>query len=253
MTLSAPSALAAATSASMPPSAAAVVAVLAGLAAGAPPHAATTRTSAGQGRGGPCTHASHDGSLRLALSASLVAVALLGHPPVPAGSGPAAIECGSSGLDGRARRAHLRPLAMRRLVACLVEMQAESTRRGTTSCQRSVNISSGSRPQIPTPLVGIEASRYTRRAMDDLYRDYILEHYRQPHNFGPIEHAVGAVRGQQPAVRRPDHDAGPGARRRRGDGRLHRSRLRDQPGVGVAADRRDQGQAAGGRRGVPRR
>ena len=23
--------------------------------------------------------------------------------------------------------------------------------------------------------------------MDDLYRDYILEHYRRPHNFGPLE------------------------------------------------------------------
>ena len=25
--------------------------------------------------------------------------------------------------------------------------------------------------------------------MDDLYRDYILEHYRRPHNFGVIEDA----------------------------------------------------------------
>ena len=41
--------------------------------------------------------------------------------------------------------------------------------------------------------------------MDDLYRDYILEHYRRPHNFGAIEDADGVPRGRQPAVRRPDH------------------------------------------------
>ena len=48
--------------------------------------------------------------------------------------------------------------------------------------------------------------------MDDLYRDYILEHYRRPHNFGVLEDAERDLRGQQPAVRRPDHAA---ARRRR--------------------------------------
>ena len=34
--------------------------------------------------------------------------------------------------------------------------------------------------------------------MDDLYRDYILEHYRSPHNFGPIEAPSGQFEGSNP-------------------------------------------------------
>jgi nitrogen fixation NifU-like protein len=34
--------------------------------------------------------------------------------------------------------------------------------------------------------------------MDDLYRDYILEHYRQPHNFGVIEDASASYEGSNP-------------------------------------------------------
>ena len=34
--------------------------------------------------------------------------------------------------------------------------------------------------------------------MDDLYRDYILEHYRRPHNFGPIEDASAEYEGSNP-------------------------------------------------------
>ncbi len=34
--------------------------------------------------------------------------------------------------------------------------------------------------------------------MDDLYRDYILEHYRRPHNFGPIEDASAEFEGSNP-------------------------------------------------------
>ncbi|HZM73899.1 MAG TPA: SUF system NifU family Fe-S cluster assembly protein [Candidatus Polarisedimenticolia bacterium] len=34
--------------------------------------------------------------------------------------------------------------------------------------------------------------------MDDLYRDYILEHYRRPHNFGPIEGATASHEGANP-------------------------------------------------------
>ena len=62
--------------------------------------------------------------------------------------------------------------------------------------------------------------------------------------------AVRLLRGVQPAVRRPDHHAAD-RRGRRGDrGRVHRPRLRDQPGVGVAAHGRDQGQAGGRGRGL---
>ena len=34
--------------------------------------------------------------------------------------------------------------------------------------------------------------------MDDLYRDYILEHYRRPHNFGVIEDATTSYEGSNP-------------------------------------------------------
>ena len=47
-------------------------------------------------------------------------------------------------------------------------------------------------------LVGIRQSRYTRVPMDDLYRDYILEHYRRPHNFGVIEDADASYEGANP-------------------------------------------------------
>ncbi len=50
----------------------------------------------------------------------------------------------------------------------------------------------------PTPVVGIGVSRYTRASMDDLYRDYILEHYRRPHNFGVIEDADASYEGANP-------------------------------------------------------
>jgi nitrogen fixation protein NifU and related proteins len=34
--------------------------------------------------------------------------------------------------------------------------------------------------------------------MDDLYRDYILEHYRKPHNFGVIEEPSATFEGANP-------------------------------------------------------
>ena len=34
--------------------------------------------------------------------------------------------------------------------------------------------------------------------MDDLYRDYILEHYRRPHNFGVLENATATYEGANP-------------------------------------------------------
>jgi nitrogen fixation protein NifU and related proteins len=35
-------------------------------------------------------------------------------------------------------------------------------------------------------------------AMDDLYRDYILEHYRRPHNFGVLDGATTSQEGANP-------------------------------------------------------
>ncbi|HEX5240491.1 MAG TPA: SUF system NifU family Fe-S cluster assembly protein [Candidatus Limnocylindrales bacterium] len=34
--------------------------------------------------------------------------------------------------------------------------------------------------------------------MDDLYRDYILEHYRRPHNFGTMDDATSSYEGANP-------------------------------------------------------
>ncbi|HET9613867.1 MAG TPA: SUF system NifU family Fe-S cluster assembly protein [Candidatus Limnocylindrales bacterium] len=34
--------------------------------------------------------------------------------------------------------------------------------------------------------------------MDDLYRDYILEHYRRPHNFGVIDDPTASTEGSNP-------------------------------------------------------
>ena len=34
--------------------------------------------------------------------------------------------------------------------------------------------------------------------MDDLYRDYILEHYRRPHNFGVLEDPSASYEGANP-------------------------------------------------------
>ena len=34
--------------------------------------------------------------------------------------------------------------------------------------------------------------------MDDLYRDYILEHYRRPHNFGVIDDPTASYEGSNP-------------------------------------------------------
>ena len=53
---------------------------------------------------------------------------------------------------------------------------------------------------IPTKSLGIVPGgrRYTATGMDDLYRDYILEHYRRPHNFGTLEFANASHEGANP-------------------------------------------------------
>ena len=45
---------------------------------------------------------------------------------------------------------------------------------------------------------GLRGCATLDRAMDDLYRDYILEHYRRPHNFGVIEDADASYEGANP-------------------------------------------------------
>ena len=66
--------------------------------------------------------------------------------------------------------------------------------------------------------------------MDDLYRDYILEHYRRPHNFGVLEAPTALARGANPLCGdRITMQLGFADGMVAG-GRLHRARLRDQPG-----------------------
>ena len=43
--------------------------------------------------------------------------------------------------------------------------------------------------------------------MDDFYRDYILDHYRNPRNFGSLEQRRRRSGGSQPALRRSDPHA----------------------------------------------
>ena len=72
--------------------------------------------------------------------------------------------------------------------------------------------------------------------MDDLYRDYILEHYRRPHNFGVLDDPTTTQEGANPlcgdriTLRCASRD---GQSRASGSP----ARLRDQPGLGLAADR----------------
>ena len=54
------------------------------------------------------------------------------------------------------------------------------------------------RVQSRADMVGIGRSHYTLGRMDDLYRDYILEHYRRPHNFGVVEDADASYEGANP-------------------------------------------------------
>ena len=83
------------------------------------------------------------------------------------------------------------------------------------------------------------------RLMDDsLYREEILEHYKRPHNWGPLESPDLEFEDTNPlcgdelrVMLRVDDD---GTRRGRA---LRRPRLRDQPGRGVDGLRRGQGHA----------
>ncbi len=117
------------------------------------------------------------------------------------------------------------------LAAGLVEVEKVFRRRGRGCRACSVAASSGPSAYAPS----------YADTMDDLYRDYILEHSRRPHNFGVLEPPTATHEGANPLcgdritmqARRP--------RREGGRGRLHRPRLRDQPGEREPADRRDQG------------
>ena len=118
--------------------------------------------------------------------------------------------------------------------------------RARRRCHRSPTVG-----PYPTPLVGIGTSAvHSGSAMDDLYRDYILEHYRRPHNFGVLETPTAATRAANPLCGdRITMQLGDPRRQGR-RGRLHRPRLRDQPGQREPPDRRDQGQAVDDGRGL---
>ena len=85
-----------------------------------------------------------------------------------------------------------------------------------------------------TPMPGLE----------DLYREIILDHYRNPRNRGELRHAAGPPgRGLQPAVRRRDRGLPRRRRRRRcSDIRIGGPGLLDQPELGVDDVGRGEGQ-----------
>ena len=69
--------------------------------------------------------------------------------------------------------------------------------------------------------------------MDDLYRDYILEHYKRPRNFGELEpHDLEALEHNPLCGDELGVHIRVGGRSHRGPA-LPRSRLRDLPGGGV--------------------
>jgi nitrogen fixation NifU-like protein len=46
--------------------------------------------------------------------------------------------------------------------------------------------------------LGYSTAEGILREMDDLYRDYILEHYRRPHNFGVLDAPTASYEGSNP-------------------------------------------------------
>ena len=69
---------------------------------------------------------------------------------------------------------------------------------GTSRPRQTVRCADARSTAIPTPLVGIGLRATLEGPMDDLYRDYILEHYRRPHNFGVVEDADAVYEGANP-------------------------------------------------------
>ena len=106
-----------------------------------------------------------------------------------------------------------------------------------TRCARSFGLADSGLPPDPTLVLRTMMSELT-----DLYQEVILDHNRRPHNFRVDRRAVGEAGRLQPALRR-SADAVSHARRRRDQGRgVPGIGLRDLEGVGVADDRRAQGQ-----------
>ena len=74
--------------------------------------------------------------------------------------------------------------------------------------------------------------------MDDLYRDEILEHYRQPHNFGTLDAPDASYEGNNPLCGdRITMMLALGDGRHRPRRGLQRPRLRHQPGLRLSAHR----------------
>jgi nitrogen fixation NifU-like protein len=55
-----------------------------------------------------------------------------------------------------------------------------------------------SRPGFARSRASSAPSPYSASQMDDLYRDYILEHYRHPHNFGTLDAPTAKYEGANP-------------------------------------------------------
>ena len=127
---------------------------------------------------------------------------------------------------------------------------APATTARSRSCSASASAPRRARPSACTTpartstrsIAGLAQGPGGLRLMDDLYREEILEHYKRPHNWGPMEAPDLEFADNNPlcgdeltVMLRVDDD---GTDRGRP---LRRPRLRDQPGGGVDGLRRGQG------------
>ncbi len=126
------------------------------------------------------------------------------HDPAAAGRGRQARGCRGRRVGSRwmARSSH--PRAGSWCSNCPVRRGppiGTRSRSGArpTRCRSAPALASGQAACIPERR-GRNSSLalHSARAMDDLYRDYILEHYRSPHNFGVLDEPSVSLEGSNP-------------------------------------------------------
>ena len=195
------------------------------------------------------------------------AVQPAGHPPARRGAGarpvrdrhpcrpplhePLHERLGPGGHRAGELQRLLDPRGHRRLVVGLRSVQrvfdeGAGSAAGRAARSDSATPSAAAAP-VPAGATGHWSGTAVRlgfHAMDDLYRDYILEHSRRPHNFGASSRIPSAIyEGSNPLcgdritlmLQIGVHD---GIVERVG---VHRPWLRDQPGQREPPDRRDRG------------
>ena len=124
----------------------------------------------------------------------------------------------------------------------------------SSTARASVGVYNDSR-DIDALVDALIAGRRGVRAvtMDDLYRDYILDHYKHPRNFGELRAPRPRGARAQPAVRGRAGGAHPREGRPHRRAALPRPRLRDLPGIRLDRIRGAEGHGARGGRQAGRR